>query len=71
MYHRTRGDHYIMTKPGVARPVVIPMKKDLKENIVLSVARTMGITKQQIEEFLDAKGKCDPTKGSSTRTASS
>ena len=24
---RERGDHYIMTKPGLARPVVIPKKK--------------------------------------------
>ncbi|MCC6368498.1 MAG: type II toxin-antitoxin system HicA family toxin [Bryobacterales bacterium] len=40
-YDRTRGDHYVMTRQGMARPVVIPMKKDLKEDIVLGIAKTL------------------------------
>jgi len=46
---REKGDHYIMTKPGMARPVVIPKKKGLKEDIVLSVARTLGLNRKQVE----------------------
>ena len=49
---REKGDHYIMTKPGMARPVVIPKKKGLKEDIVLSVARTLGLNRKQVEEKL-------------------
>ena len=32
-----------MTKAGATRPVVIPMRKGLKEDIVLGIARTMGM----------------------------
>jgi predicted RNA binding protein YcfA (HicA-like mRNA interferase family) len=52
---RQRGDHYIMTKPGLARPIVIPKKKDLSEDIVLSVARTLGLTRKEIEKRINAK----------------
>ena len=50
VYDRQRGDHYIMTRPGSHRPVVIPRKRGLKEDIVLSVGRTLGLTRKQIEE---------------------
>jgi predicted RNA binding protein YcfA (HicA-like mRNA interferase family) len=52
---REKGDHYIMTKPGMARPVVIPKKKGLKEDIVLSVGRTLGLNRKQIEQKLTRK----------------
>ena len=52
---RQRGDHYIMTKPGVARSIVFPKKKNLKEDIVLSVGRTLGLSKKQILERLDRR----------------
>ena len=52
---RERGDHYIMTKPGLARPVVIPKKKDLSEDIVLSVGRTLGLTRKEVEQRLNSK----------------
>lgn len=51
-FDRQRGDHYIMTKPGLSRPVVIPRKRDLKEDIVLSIAKTLGLTRKQILERL-------------------
>ena len=40
---RQRGDHYIMTKKGARRPVVFPKKNQLKEDIVLTVAKSMGL----------------------------
>ncbi len=50
---RQKGDHYIMTKPGMARPVVIPKKRDLKELIVLNIAKTLGLTKKEMLKRLD------------------
>lgn len=45
-FNRQRGSHYVMTKDDAPRPVVIPMHNQLKEDIVLSVARTMGYTRK-------------------------
>ena len=59
-YDRTRGDHYVMVRDGMARPIVIPKKKDLKEDIVLGIGRTLGLTRKQMLALLDgkkAKGK--------------
>ncbi|MEY2539312.1 MAG: hypothetical protein QOG67_3052 [Verrucomicrobiota bacterium] len=44
-----------MTRPGLRRPVVIPKKRDLKEDIVLSVGRTLGLKRKEIEGRLDPK----------------
>jgi len=59
---RTKGDHLVMTRPGVARPVVIKMDADLGEDIVQSNKRTMGISSARFDELLDqvrggAKGR--------------
>jgi predicted RNA binding protein YcfA (HicA-like mRNA interferase family) len=54
-FDRQRGDHYIMTKKGIARPVVIPMKRDLKEDIVLGVGRTLGLSRQDILDRLNPR----------------
>ena len=56
VFSRQRGDHYIMTKPGLARPIVIPKKKGLREDVVLSIGRTIGLTRAEIEERL-TKGR--------------
>jgi len=49
---RIKGDHLIMTKPGIARPVIIKMDKDLGEDIVRSNMRTLGMSRQQFEAYL-------------------
>ena len=46
-----------MTKPGLSRAIVIPQKRNLKEDIVLSVGRTLGLSKKQILERLDPRKK--------------
>jgi len=57
-FDRQKGDHYIMTKPGLARPpIVIPRKKELKEDIVLSVARTLKLTKRDRSTAKKRQGK--------------
>jgi predicted RNA binding protein YcfA (HicA-like mRNA interferase family) len=58
---REKGDHYIMVKPGLARPIVIPKKRDLGEDIVLSVIRTLGLNRKALEEYFD-KAKKNRTK---------
>lgn len=44
-----------MTRPGLSRPVVIPQKPGLKEDIVLSVGRTLGLKRKEIEARLNPK----------------
>lgn len=47
------GDHLIMTRPGLARPIVIKKDRDLGNDIVQSNKRTLGLTTAQFEELLD------------------
>jgi predicted RNA binding protein YcfA (HicA-like mRNA interferase family) len=54
---RVRGDHYVMVKPGLARPVVFPKKNGLSEDIVLGVGRTLGLNRREIEQLLTRKKK--------------
>jgi hypothetical protein len=56
-HDRTKGDHIIMVRPGMARPVVIPKKRGLKEDIVLGIARTLGISKDAMLEKLSGAPK--------------
>ena len=51
-FDRYRGSHYIMTKPGAARSVVIPMRNGLKEDIVLGLAQTLGISSAEMKNRL-------------------
>jgi hypothetical protein len=44
-----------MVRDGMARPIVIPKKKGLKEDIVLGLARTLGLNRKQLEQLLDGK----------------
>ena len=49
---RIKGDHLIMTKPGIARPIIIKMAKDLGEDIVRSNMRTLGMSRPEFEAYL-------------------
>jgi len=42
-----------MSRPGLARPVVIKMDSNLGEDIIQSNKRTMGLTTVQFEELLE------------------
>jgi len=44
-----------MVRAGMARPVVIPKKSDLTEDIVLGVCRTIGLSKKRLLELLNAR----------------
>ena len=55
-YERQEGSHYIMTKAGSARPLVIPTRNNLSEVIVFNNAETMGLSNKEMRERL-SKGK--------------
>jgi hypothetical protein len=42
----------IMTRPGVARPVVIKMDSNLGEDIIQSNKRTMGLSSAEFDALL-------------------
>lgn len=55
---RTKGDHLILTREGMARPVVIKMDSDLGDDIIHSNKRTLGLTTTQFKDLLDqVRGK--------------
>jgi hypothetical protein len=41
-----------MTKPGMARPVIIKMDKDLGEDIIRSNMHTLRLSRQEFEGLL-------------------
>ena len=68
---RTQGSHLVMTRPGLARPIIIKMAKgDLGPRIVMSNMRTLGLTREEFEQLLDQvrrKRKVHRTKSKSTK----
>ena len=50
---RTEGDHLVMTKTGVLRPVVIPMVREVAVFIIRNNMRTAGMTRARYFEILD------------------
>jgi predicted RNA binding protein YcfA (HicA-like mRNA interferase family) len=44
---RTEGDHYVYTKKGVLRPVVIPDWKEVPVFIIKNNLRTAGINREE------------------------
>jgi len=62
-FDRQRGDHYIMIRDGLHRPVVIPKKKGLGEDIVLGIGRTLGLSRKEIEERLGMARRARGEKG--------
>jgi predicted RNA binding protein YcfA (HicA-like mRNA interferase family) len=49
---RIAGSHLVMTKPGVARPVVIPMYPQVGTDIIQSNLRTAGLSREQYLKIL-------------------
>ena len=50
---RIKGDHLIMSRSGMARPVVIKMDAQLGEDIVRTNMHTLGIGRKEFEEMLN------------------
>ena len=50
---RQEGDHLVYTKPGVLRPVVIPMYAAIPVFIIKNNLRTAGITRERYFDLLE------------------
>ena len=51
-YVRTEGDHMVYTKPGIIRPVIIPMYSAIPIFIIKNNLRTAGISRERYFELL-------------------
>ena len=49
---RQRGDHLIYTKPGVKRPLVIPVYPEVPVFIIKNLLRTAGMSRERYFELL-------------------
>ncbi len=47
IFVRQHGDHLIYTKPGVKRPLVIPMYKEVPVFVIKNLLRTAGMTRER------------------------
>lgn len=50
---RIEGDHFVFTKQGIARPVVIPDWKEVPVFIIKNNLRTAGITREEYFSLLE------------------
>lgn len=50
---RTEGDHYVYTKPGITRPVVIPDWHEVPVFIIKNNLRTASISREEYFELLE------------------
>lgn len=51
-YDRTSGDHYLMVRDGTLRPISIPKKSEVCQDIIKSNLRTAGLNRKQYEKLL-------------------
>ena len=52
-FQRQRGDHLIYTKPGIPRPVVIPMYDQIPVFIIRNNLRTARMSRERYFELLE------------------
>jgi predicted RNA binding protein YcfA (HicA-like mRNA interferase family) len=52
IYVRTHGDHLVYQKKGIARPIIIPMYREIPEFIILKNLKTAGITRKEYLKIL-------------------
>lgn len=50
---RQESDHLVYTKPGVLRPVVIPVRKDVPVFVIKNNLRTAGISREEYFRLLE------------------
>ena len=51
-FHRQHGDHLIYTKPGVKRPLVIPIYQEVPVFIIKNLLRASGMSRERYFELL-------------------
>jgi hypothetical protein len=50
---RQESDHLVYVKPGVIRPVVIPIRKDVPVFVIKNNLRTAGISREEYFRLLE------------------
>jgi len=50
---RQRGDHLILSKEGVKRPIVIPEKDEVPVFVILNNLRSAGISREKYLQMMD------------------
>jgi predicted RNA binding protein YcfA (HicA-like mRNA interferase family) len=53
-FDRQRGDHLIYTKPGLIRPLVIPIYDQVPVFIIKNLLRTAGMSRERYFELLQS-----------------
>jgi predicted RNA binding protein YcfA (HicA-like mRNA interferase family) len=53
VFNRQSGDHLVYTKPGMKRPVVIPIYPLVPVFIIKNLLRTAGMSRERYFELLD------------------
>ncbi len=51
-FRRQHGDHLIYSKPGIKRPLVIPMYKEVPVFVVKNLMRTAGMSRERYFDLL-------------------
>jgi predicted RNA binding protein YcfA (HicA-like mRNA interferase family) len=52
---RTTGSHVVLTKPGIARPVIIPKYSEVGLDIIRNNMRTAGMSRERYLELLGGR----------------
>jgi len=50
---RTKGDHIIMVKEGIRRPLVIPKVKEVPVFIIRNNLRSAGLSREEYLKYLE------------------
>lgn len=54
---RTKGDHVVLVKAGMARPVIVPLRDELPAFVVSNNLGTAGISRKTYLELLGKRRK--------------
>jgi predicted RNA binding protein YcfA (HicA-like mRNA interferase family) len=49
---RSEGDHFVLIKPGVLRPLVVPLRKDVPVFIIRNCLRSAGMSREEYFRLL-------------------
>jgi predicted RNA binding protein YcfA (HicA-like mRNA interferase family) len=60
-FKRTVGDHLIYSKPGISRPLVIPMYRAVPVFIIKGLLRTAGMSRERYLVLLAYNPPCGVT----------
>ena len=52
---RQEGDHVVLVKEGIARPVIVPLWEDLPAFIISNNLRTAGLSRKEYVELLKGR----------------